>query len=41
MPNGNNSVSLSKRVFSDEDMDKLRTICDEHKFGYALFVALS
>ena len=40
MPNGNNSVSLSKRVFSDEDMDKLRTICDEHKFGYALFCGI-
>ncbi len=33
----NNTVSLSRRVFSDEDMDKLRVICDEHKFGYALF----
>ena len=36
----NNSVSLSRRVFSDEDMDKLRTICDEHKFGHALFCGM-
>ncbi len=36
----NNSISLSRRVFSDEDMDKLRTICDEHKFGYALFCGI-
>ncbi len=34
------TTSLSKRIFSDEDFDRLRAICEENKFGYSIFCGM-
>jgi hypothetical protein len=34
------TVGLSKRIFSDEDMDTLRSISEKHKFSYSIFCAV-
>lgn len=35
------TVALSRRSFSEEDMNKLRAICDEHKFSYGVFCSIA
>jgi hypothetical protein len=35
-----NTVALSRRAFSDEEMDTLRALCDTHKLGYGIFCSV-